>query len=471
MKKIKNIILIIAVIFTYTACENDLNTIREDRFATGSFYQNASDLEAAVNAAYGGLQKNGLYGFNYHILMETRTDNTFEEEPSNSGGFGDVDLFNRVTTNGVFRKTWVDSYVTIQAANIVLNRIDAISDMDSALKEIRKGEVKFIRALVYYNLVNLYGGIPLVLQETSNPTDYFGQGRASVQEIFDQIIIDLTEASSSLPESNDIGRANKAAALILLGKTHLTLGNALDAETALRGVTGYPFINTYADLFGIDNENNAGSIFEVQFQSGINGGEEGSKFASKFNSQKNPGSKGNNIITQDLLDSFEAGDLRRNEIIQDPLDPSVYISTKYIDNTRTLVDDGDNNVIVFRQADAVLSLAEAINLKGYVADGEAFDLINSIRTRAGLPNLTAATITNQQEFTEALLKERRHEFFYENHRWFDLKRLGDPVQIMNTHFAGFVGLNITIDANDLLLPIPLDQLNSDPGSMEQNPGY
>jgi hypothetical protein len=471
MKKIKNILFIIAVIFTYTACENDLNTAPEDRFTTGSFYKNASDMEAAVNAAYGGLQKNGLYAFNYHILMETRTDNTFEEEPSNSGGFGDVDLFNRVTTNGVFRQTWVDSYVTIQAANIVLNRIDAISDMDSALKEIRKGEVKFIRALVYYNLVNLYGGIPLVLEETSNPTDYFGQGRASVQEIFNQIIIDLTEASSSLPESNDIGRANKAAALILLGKAHLTLGNALDAETALRGVTGYPFINTYTNLFGIDNENNAGSIFEVQFQSGINGGEEGSKFASKFNSQKNPGSKGNNIITQDLLDSFEAGDLRRNEIIQDPLDPSVYISTKYIDNTRTLVDDGDNNVIVFRQADAVLSLAEAINLKGYVADGEAFDLINSIRTRAGLPNLTAATITNQQEFTEALLKERRHEFFYENHRWFDLKRLGDPVQIMNTHFAGFVGLNITIDANDLLLPIPLDQLNSDPGSMEQNPGY
>ena len=136
-----------------------------------------------------------------------------------------------------------------------------------------------------------------------------------------------------------------------------------------------------------------------------------------------------------------------------------------------MVDDGDNNVIVFRYADAVLSLAEALNLKGYVADGEAFDLINSIRTRAGLPNLTAVAITNQQEFTEALLKERRHEFFYENHRWFDLKRLGNPVQIMNSHFADFVGLNITIDANDLLLPIPLDQLNSDPGSMEQNPGY
>ena len=237
-----------------------------------------------------------------------------------------------------------------------------------------------------------------------------------------------------MPESNDIGRANKAAALILLGKAHLILGNTSEAETSLRAINGYTFVNTYADLFGIDNENNAASIFEVQFQSGVNGGEEGSRFASKFTSQKNPGSKGNNIITQDLLNSFEAGDLRRNEIIQDPLDPSVYISTKYIDNTRTLVDDGDNNVIVFRYADVLLSLAEALNSKGYVADGEAFDLMNSIRTRAGLPNLTSATVTNQQEFTEALLKERRHEFFYENHRWFDLKRLGDPVQIMNTHF-------------------------------------
>jgi hypothetical protein len=469
--KITKYIVMLVVIVLFTACENDLDTAPEDRFTTGSFYKNASDIEAAVNAAYGGLQKNGLYSFNYHILMETRSDNTFEEEPSNSGGFGDVDLFNRVTTNGVFRQTWVDSYVTIQAANIVLNRIDAISDMDSALKEIRKGEVKFIRALVYYNLVNLYGGVPLVLQETTNPTDYFGLGRASVSDIFNQIIKDATEASSMLTESNDIGRANRGAALLLLAKAHLTMGNAADAETSLRAITGYTFINTYADLFGISNENNAGSIFEVQFQSGVNGGEEGSTFASKFNSQKNPGSKGNNIITQDLLNSFEAGDLRRNEIIQDPLDPSVYISTKYLDNTRTLIDDGDNNVIVFRYADVFLSLAEALNAKEYVANGEAFDLINRIRTRAGLPNLTAATITNQQEFIEALLKERRHEFFYENHRWFDLKRLGDPVQVLNTHFAGFVGLNITIDQNDLLLPIPLDQLNSDPGSMKQNPGY
>lgn len=469
--KITNYIKILIVLIAFTACENDLDTAPEDRFTTGSFYKNATDIEGAVNAAYGALQREGLYGFNYHILLETRSDNTFEEEPSNSGGYGDVDLFNRVTTNGVFRRTWVDSYLAIQASNIVLNRIDGIPDMQAALKDIRKGEMKFIRALVYYNLVNLYGGVPIVLQETTNPTDYFGQGRASVQEVLNQVIIDLNEASATLPETNDIGRANKGAALLLLAKAQLLNNNPNDAETALRTINGYTFLNTYADLFGVANENNAGSIFEIQFQSGVNGGEEGSLFAGRFNSQKNPGSKGNNILTEDLLNSFEAGDVRKNEIIQDPLDPTVYISTKYIDNNRSLIEDGDNNVIVFRYADVLLTLAEALNAKGYVPNGEAFDLVNRIRTRAGLPNLTSATITNQQQFIDALLKERRHEFFYENHRWLDLKRLGDPVQVMNNHFAGFTGINVTIDQNDLLLPIPLDQLNSDPGSMQQNPGY
>ncbi len=471
MKNIKYILILVAVIFINTACEDDLNTAPEDQFTAGSFYKNASDIEAAVNAAYGGLQKNGLYGFNYHILMETRTDNTFEEEPSNSGGFGDVDLFNRVTTNGVFKKTWIDSYVTIQAANIVLNRIDGISDMDATTKASRTGEVKFIRALVYYNLVNLYGGIPLVTLETTNPTDFFGQGRASVADIYTQIITDLTEASNQLPETNGIGRVTKGAANALLGKVYLTNNNPAAAETALRAVTGYTWLNTYADLFGISNENNQGSIFEVQFQSGVNGGAEGSRFASKFTSQKNPGSKGNNIVTQDLIDSFEAGDLRRNEIVPDAEDPTISISTKYIDNDRSLVDDGDNNVIVLRYADVLLSLAEALNTQGYVADGEAFNLLNTIRSRAGLASLTSATVTTQQEFNMALLEERRHEFFYENQRWFDLKRLGNPVDVMNAHFASIVGLDITIDANDLLLPIPLDQLNSDPGTIDQNPGY
>ncbi|MFL1013351.1 RagB/SusD family nutrient uptake outer membrane protein [Flavisericum labens] len=472
MKILKYIFFSVTMMLMNASCEDDLNLAPEDQNTSAGFYRNAADLEAAVNAMYGALQRDGLYGYNYHILLETRSDNTFEEEPSNSGGFGDMDLFNRVTTNPVITSTWRDSYIAIQTANIVLNRIDAITDMDQATKATRKGEARFIRALIYYNLVNLYGDVPLVTQETTNPTDFFGQGRTSKAEVFAQIITDLSEAQNELPESNDTGRATKGAANALLGKVYLTNGNPQAAETALRAVTGYTLLNNYADNFGVNNENGSESIFEIQFKSDVNGNSEGSKFATRFSSQANPGSRGNNIITEDLASSFEAGDLRRDEIVPDASTSTVFISTKYIDDDQPVVDDGDNNVIVLRYADVLLMLAEALNAQGYAADGEAFDLLNQIRTRAGLASLTSATVTNQTEFITALLEERRHELFHEPHRWLDIKRLGDPISIMNTHFDGMPSTaNITINQEDLLLPIPQAQIDSDPDSMSQNPGY
>lgn len=456
-----------------TACENDLEIAPEDQNTTAGFYNNASDMEAAVNAIYGSLQRDGLYGYNYHFLLETRSDNTFEEEPSNSGvtgSVGDVDLFNRVTNNGVFSRTWEDSYVTIQAANIVLNRIDDIDDIDSDIRNSRKGEAKFIRALVYYHLVNLYGDVPLVTKETTNPTDFFGQGRTPISEVYNQIIIDLTEAQDELPRINEDGRATKDAAYALLGKVYLTIGNPQAAETALRSVNNASFVQNYEDIFGISNENGPESIFEIQFKSGVNGNSEGSAFAQLFRAQTNPGSRGNNIITEDLVNSFDSGDLRRNEIIPDVSTPTVNISTKYLDPDLPVLEDGDNNVIVLRYADVLLMLAEALNAQSYVADGEAFALLNQIRNRAGLTSLNSSVITNQEEFKIALLEERRHELFMELHRWLDLKRLGNPVTTMNNHFAS-IGLNKTIDENDLLLPIPQDQVDTDPEFITQNPGY
>ena len=469
MKKYIYLFLLQTVLLINSACEQDLNTYPEDQFTTGNFYQNANDMEAAVNAAYGGLQKEGLYGYNYHILMETRSDNTFEEEPSNSGGYGDIDLFNRVTTNEVIKQTWIDSYVTIQATNIVLNRIDGIEDMDEDTKNIKKGEVKFIRALVYYNLINIYGPVPLVTVETKNPNDYFGQNRTEVSDILVQIIEDLKDASEYLPQINEKDRATKGAANTLLGKVYLFQGDAAKAEAVLREVIGeYTLVNNYSELFGIENENGPASIFEVQFESNVNGDTEGSTFAALFTSQANSGSRGNNIIHQNLIDSFESGDVRRDEIISDVANENLNISTKYLDENRTGSNDGANNVIVLRYADVLLSLAEALNAQQFAADGEAFGLINSIRERAKLPSFMSEEITNQAVFQEMLLRERRHEFFHELHRWFDLKRLGNPVQVMNAHF---VTIGKEIDEDDLLLPVPQIQMDSDPSAMTQNPGY
>lgn len=470
MRKFK-FILIVTLCICFS-CEDDLNIAPEDQNTSEGFYKNASDIEAGVNAMYGALQRDGLYGYNYHFLLETRSDNTFEEEPSNSGGYGDIDLFNRVTTNSVITQTWEDSYIAIQTTNVVLSRIDAIEDMEESIKETRKGEAKFIRALVYYNLVNLYGDVPLVVEETTNPTDFFGQGRTPKADVFTQIIKDLSEAQAQLPVNNDMGRATKGAANALLGKVYLTNGNPQEAETALRAIEGYSLLDNYSDNFGVNNENGAESIFEIQFKSGINDNSEGSDFAALFTSQANPGSRGNNLITDDLANSFEAGDLRRNEIVEDTSTPTINISTKYLDADRDVITDGDNNVIVLRYADVILMLAEALNEQSYVPDGEAFDLLNQIRTRAGLPVLTSASITNKAEFTEALLIERRYEFFHELHRWLDMKRLGDAVSIMNAHFKTMPSTAIiSINQDDLLLPIPQSQVDTDPDYIKQNTGY
>lgn len=464
MKKTNTIKLII-ISLVLLSCENDLNITPETIRTSSNFFRNADDIEFAVNAVYGSLQKNDLYGWNYHFAMEERADNTGEQFLQS-----DLDQFIRNTSNGQVAGIWRGSYLTIQAANTVLNRIEGIDDIDDAIKNSRKGEVKFVRALIYYNLINLFGDVPLVIKETENPNDFFGQGRTPLKEVSSQIIKDLIEAQNELPITNGTGRPTKDSANTLLGKVYLMTKDFPKAEAALRLVIDpSKWTSSYANLFGIDNENGKSSIFEIQYESNINGGTEGSRFATRFRANGNPGSKGQNVITTEFLDAFEIGDLRKNEIIADINTVDPVVSTKYTDLNADQ-NDGGNNVIVLRYSDAVLMLAEALNGQGYVADGEAFDLLNSVRTRAGLPNVSSTTVTTQAEFTAALLKERRFEFFYELHRWFDLKRLGDPVAVMNAHFAS-IGRNITIDADDLLLPVPQSQIDVDPDFITQNPGY
>ena len=461
--------LILGSFFTFSylfvSCEDDLTVTPETSRTTVDFYKSAEDIEFAVNAVYGGLQRNDLYGWSYHFVMEERADNTGEQFLQS-----DMDQFIRNTSNSHVANVWKGSYLTIQAANTVLNRIDGVNDIGEEIREARKGEMKFIRALLYYNLVNLYGNVPLVVEETTNPNNLFGQGRASIEEVSNQIIKDLLEAQEELPITNEVGRANEDAASALLGKVYLMTERYAEAEEVLRNVIDPgKWTETYAELFGVENENNKSSLFEIQFASNINGETEGSRFATRFRANGNPGSKGQNIITSEFLEAFQEGDIRKNEIIPDLNTENPVVSTKYSD-LEANPDDGGNNVIVLRYADVLLMLAEALNAQGYVPDGEAFELVNTIRSRAGLPNINARNVIDKDSFKEVLLQERRFEFFYELHRWFDLKRLGDPVAVMNAHFST-IGRNIIIDRDDLLLPIPQSQIDTDPDHMEQNSGY
>ena len=274
------------------------------------------------------------------------------------------------------------------------------------------------------------------------------------------------------PESNEAGRANRGSAQTLLGKVHLTLGNWSEAIAALRNVSGFSLQPNFADNFGIANENGVESIFEVQFQAG-NG--EGSPYPNQVAPVGSAdellngigSQRGENIPTDMLFDSFEAGDLRRDVSIGVLANGVTKYASKLVDIP--VADfDSDLNVIVLRYADVLLMLAEALNEESYVTDGEAFDLLNQIRTRAGLSSLTSGDLPNQGSFRDAVLEERRHEFVSENQRWFDLVRTGRAVEVMNASTSAF-----TVNDFQLIYPIPLSALDAinNPAIFPQNPGY
>ncbi|HAT76329.1 MAG TPA: hypothetical protein DCS19_05680 [Flavobacterium sp.] len=274
-----------------------------------------------------------------------------------------------------------------------------------------------------------------------------------------------------MPATNDLGRATNGAANALLGKVNLTLGKWAEAVLALNKVSGYSLNADFAKNFGSANENGKESIFEVQFKANNTG--EGSSYPNQVAPVGaralvgNIGTqRGENIPSKTLYDSFETGDLRR-DISIGIFENRINYAKKMIEKPLT-ENNSDLNIIVMRFADVLLMRAEALNEQSYVANGEAFSLLNQIRNRAGLASLTSVNLPNQAAFRTAVYKERRHEFVSEFQRWFDLVRTGRAIAVMNASTSAF-----TVEQFELLFPIPLTAIDAinNPKILPQNPGY
>ena len=271
--------------------------------------------------------------------------------------------------------------------------------------------------------------------------------------------------------------------------------NFTEALNVINSITGYSLLTgsptSYRDVFDPANKGNSEIIFDVQYLGSEEG--QGSNFMYQFapNNSGNivtgdpqiinlGGGSGWNTPTQDMIRAYEPGDLRMD----------ISLQTGFTDNEGNFVDQPyvskynfgfelsgstDVNFPTFRYADVLLMRAECLNEQGYTADGEAFELLNQIRNRAGLANLTSAGAPNQQAFRDALLQERRVELAFENHRWYDLLRSGEAVSIMNTHGEEEIQLRSNIipsgayqvTENKLLVPIPQREVTID--NLEQNP--
>lgn len=462
-----------------SGCSGFLDLAPIDATNVSNFYKNASDMQAAVTAAYGMLANAGEYGYAYYNVAEVRSDNTMNWEGGGNLPDAELDQFKMASTNEIIRVMWVDTYRGILAANTVLDHIGG-AQMEDALRQRFTGEARFLRALQYFNLVRTFGDVPLVLSETKSVDEGYSQPRVPKAEVYAQIIADLTEAEQKLPASysgNDIGRATSGAAKALLGKVYLTTGDYAKAKDKLKQVIDagtYKLLDDYAALWPAANANNAESLFEVQFKKGGTG--TGSSFYNNF-APRNSGSSvikvgfasGRNLPTADLIAAYEPGDYRKNVSLS--LGYTDNLTGKYVADPYTLKfqdtpftdGDADNNWPVLRYADVLLMYAEAVN----ATDGPgaaAYDAVNAVRKRAKLTALPAGL--SKAAFALAIEHERQVELAFEGHRWFDLVRTGRAVVVMNGHFKAPV-----VQDFNAVFPIPQTQIDINPAGIKQNPGY
>lgn len=455
------------------SCSKDfLNVVPTDRIPKQEFYKTEADLTAAVYGIYSA-QKN-LYTFAelaLYNLEETRSDNTNQNYGLQTEHRA-ADNFTMQAGNTTVSGMWSAAYNCINLCNALIDRAPAVQ-MDDTRKKQLMGEALFIRGQVYFLLLQDYGKLPLRLHETVALSGNNNLARSSVDSVYLQIIGDLQTASTTLPANYsgaDVGRATSYAAYALLGKVQLQKGDNTAAVAALRKVvfvgTPYSLLTNYADLWNPATKNSAESIFELQFLPPLNGSPFWNFFAPT--SLGVPGgnnrSTSPNTPTQDLMDAYEPGDIRKDASLAKDPSGRAYI-LKFKDPAVSVGNDARNNFPVLRYADAMLLLAEALG-----ETPEAYDLINLVRARANLGPISAAT---PGAFIDKLMHERQVEFAFECHRWHDLLRMGQvkALSIMNANLAReFPGVGIVIDAHQLIAPLPLTETQTNTLA-DQNPGY
>lgn len=356
----------------------------------------------------------------------------------------EFDQFYIDTQNSMIANFWKAAYKTINRTNTVLGRIDGIN-IDAGLANRYKLECKFIRALMYFNLVRVYGDVPLVLKEISISESYEIL-REPKENVYNQIITDLKEAQGlpvSYPTAED-GRATQGAAKALLADVYMTLHKYAEAETILAEIInsgrysllentpGSLNIDGYKDVFSPVNHNSKEGIFEIQFLKG--GYNEGSNYANNFapeNSGTNVvavgGTGGNNVPEMDIYNAYEEGDLRRDFSMSlgyyDNRKNNEWVESRYVCKFMDVPyqgNDASNNYPVIRYADVILMYAEALNQNGKTA--EACKYLNMTRRR-GFGYQTTETspvdlqTTDKAQFALLVEQERRVELAFENHRW------------------------------------------------------
>lgn len=426
-------------------------------------YKTASDYNVAVIGCYSKLQSQVNF---YTECCEYRSDNLSLSAPTaGTQDRYDIDHFVEKASNGILSSYWANFNNNVYRCNLLLDQIDGAAFADN-LKRQYKGEAMFIRALNYFNMYRIWGGVPATKHVVS-AAEALKIARYSDEQMYELIAGDLREIvdNNYLPDtysSADMGRATSGAAKALLGKVYLTFHKWTEARDVLADLIGkYQLVKPISQVFDVNNKNNNEIIFAVHFNKDVEG--EGHSYWYNITNASDETNQ-----TSSLLNTFPTGDERKDLITYVKAANNVYLMNKFFDTKSPTFNVVGNDQIILRYADVLLMYAEALNEISYDASAGSLALkyLNEVRERAGISDLTAKQLTSQEKFRKGILVERQREFPYEGQRWFDLVRMGFAKSVMAEN-------GIEIKDYQLLFPIPQTEIEKvgDSSVLWQNPGY
>lgn len=486
-------VLLITILVAVSACSDFLEKPPQGELTQQTFPTTANDALLATNAMYNLMRSGGFHQGLFPILDIMSDDARKGSNPGDGAStVGTYDNFTHIPTESNIGTWWSTLYEGVKRANVVIERVPDIQ-MDAALKSRYISEARFVRALIYFDLVRAWGDIPLITTVTPER----GEPRTSASQVYDLIEEDLLQAIEGLPEKSEfatteMGRATRGAAKALLAKVYLFQQDFVNAELyALEVINSgeYDLMPNFEDANSKAGEFGVESVFEIgalPLEGLANGG---NQYANVQGVRGMPNRGwGFNRPSLDLQNSFEPGDPR--------LDATVIFLGEVLDGI-TIVGDGgtpdeirdagnnlieietynqkvwtpgenvptqhDHNRRIIRYADVLLMAAEALNENGKSA--EALIYLNQVRERArgGANVLPDITETNTELLREIILEERRHELAMEGHRFWDLVRTGKAEEVLGP--LGFV-----VGKHELL-PIPQSEIDLNNGIWDQNPNW
>ena len=484
MKNIKYSLCIIITLIATSCSKEFINRPPLSAASVDALYKTDKDFLDATIGVYQGLrvQYQNMWQFG-----DIRGDDGFIQvtnQPSTTA----VDLFSINSADALLNSTWSNYYVVISRANILLAKIAEADPNIVKNKDLYIGEAKFLRALAYFDLVRIFGNVPLITKVLTLE-EIQKTGRTPVATVYNEVIIkDLIDAASKLPVAftgSAIGRATKGAAKAILGKVYMTTKDFPKAEIELKELTAAPYkynlLTNFNDLFDFSkDEHHSEYIFDIEHEENLGG--QGSVFTNFFmpnvaallNYYGIKGGFNESLATTAGFRSiWSLTDKRKNvtftccgewtnpttgAVVKFNSTTSQSFTSKYLTSVPA-GGDSKANWKVTRYADVLLMLAEALNENGKT--DLALVEINKVRLRAGMAVYAGLT---KEKMRENVALERRLELTFEGHRWFDLVRTGKALEA-----CAAVGMKDYMS----IFPVPLSQVNvmNDATLFPQNPGY